>query len=199
MADMGLSADDQQRVRNGELVTVQLGAVSERDLSFAIAFLLKASPDVLGKQEVAGQHITADPEVQQYGRFHAAGSLADLASLQITSDEAGTRSNARAGEALNLSAGEIAALQALRGGAPAAIQQQLHRMLLARYQAYRASGLAGIAPTIAAPAQPMWPRTCAGRARLPREACRSTCPPSTRSCWGIPRRRSPGCRSTSSG
>jgi len=146
MTEMGLSAGDRQRVVNGEFVTTEVGAVSERDLSFAIAFLLRASPDVLGKQEVAGEHITADSEVQQYGRFSPAGSLADLAGLQITTDEASTLSNAQPGEALNLSTGEIAAFQALRGRAPAAVQQQLQRMLLARYQAYRGAGLAGIAP-----------------------------------------------------
>ena len=84
--------------------------------------------------------------MQTHGRFSAAGSLADLAGLKITDDEAKALANAKAGEALNLSTAEIAAFKALSGGTTQAIQQQLQRMLLARYQAYRASGLAGIAP-----------------------------------------------------
>src|SRR5262249_23315046 len=52
---------------------------------------------------------------------------------------------AQPGESLNLSASEIRAFQALQGSPTAAVQEQLKRMLLARYQAYRASGLAGIA------------------------------------------------------
>lgn len=146
LADMGLSPDDKQRVLSGEFVTADVGAVSERDLSFAIAFLVKTSPDALSKQIVAGDLITADSQVQTHGQFSAAGSPADLAGLRITNDEAKTLSNARAGEALNLSTGEIAAFKALQSGTPQAIQQQLQRMLLTRYQAYRASGLAGIAP-----------------------------------------------------
>ena len=55
-------------------------------------------------------------------------------------------SNATAGAALNLSAGEIAAFNALQGGTPQAVQQQLQQMMLARFQAYQTSGLAGIAP-----------------------------------------------------
>jgi hypothetical protein len=146
LTDMGLSPDDKQRVLNGEFVTAEVGAVSERDLSFAIAFLVKTSPESLSKQIIAGELITADSQVQKHGRFSAAGSPADLAGLQITSDEAKALSSAQAGEGLNLSAGELAAFKALQSGTPQAVQQQLQRMLLARYQAYRASGLAGIAP-----------------------------------------------------
>ena len=146
LADMGLSPDDKQRVLNGEFVTADVGAVSDRDLSFAIAFLVKTSPAALAKQIVGGELITADTQVQTHGRFSAAGTLADLAGLRITDDEAKALANARAGEALNLSTAEIAAFKALPNGTPQAIQQQLQRMLLARYQAYRASGLAGIAP-----------------------------------------------------
>jgi hypothetical protein len=65
--------------------------------------------------------------------------------LTITNDEARALSTAKAGDALNLSTGEIAALSGARGG-PEAVLQELRKMLLARHQAYRTSGLAGIAP-----------------------------------------------------
>ncbi len=146
LADMGLSQDDKQRVLNGEFVTADIATVSERDLSFAIAFLVKTSPEALSRQIVAGDLITADAQVQAHGEFTSAGSLADLAGLRITSEEAKALSSARAGDVLNLSASEIAGFKTLTGGSPQSIQQQLQRMLLARYQAYRASGLAGIAP-----------------------------------------------------
>ena len=61
------------------------------------------------------------------------------------SDEARTLSAAKAGDALNLSAGEVAAFTGAPGG-PDAILEALRKMPLARYQAYRTSGLAGIAP-----------------------------------------------------
>jgi hypothetical protein len=145
LTDMGLASDDKQRVLSGEFVTAKIGSVSERDLAFAIAFLVKAAPDALSKQIVAGELITADAQVQAHGEFTGAGSLANLAGLQVTSDEVKALSNAKAGDALNLSTSEIAAFKAVQAGNPPAIQQQLQRMLLARYQAYRTSGLAGIA------------------------------------------------------
>jgi hypothetical protein len=146
LADMGLSPDDKQRVLNGEFVTADVGAVSERDLSFSVAFLVKTSPDALSKQVTAGDLVSADSQVQAHGEFRGVGTLADMAALRITSEAAQILAKAQSGEALNLGTGEIAAFKALQGGTPQAIQQQLQRTLLARYQAYRESGLAGIAP-----------------------------------------------------
>jgi hypothetical protein len=144
LTDMQLSARDKQRVLGGEFVTADLPSASDRDLSFAIAFLVKTSPDALGKRVMTGDLVTADAQVQTSGELKGAGSLADFAQLKITSDEAKVLSAAKAGDALNLSAGEIMALAAARGPEP--VLQELRKILLARHQAYRTSGLAGIAP-----------------------------------------------------
>jgi hypothetical protein len=146
LTDAGLSAGDRQNVMAGQLVNVGVSGVSDRDLSFAIAFLVKTPPDVLARQIEAGELITADSQVQAFGEVRGAGSLADFAKLTLTDDEAKALAGASPGEALNLSTGEIAGFKALAGGPTSAVQDQLRRMLLARYQAYRASGLAGIAP-----------------------------------------------------
>ena len=146
LANAGLTAADKQSVLSGQFVNVSVGAVSERDLSFAIVFLVKKAPEELAKKLIAGELITSDAQVKAYGKLSAAGSLEDFAKLTITSDEAKVLSSAKAGERLNLSASEIAAFNALAGGTTQAIQQQLWRVLLARYQTYRASGLEGIAP-----------------------------------------------------
>ena len=146
LTSAGLSADDKQNVLSGQLVNVGISGVSDRDLSFAIAFLVKTPPDVLVKQIEAGALVTADTQVQSFGEPSGSGSLADFAKLTLTDGEAQALTNAKSGEALNLSTSEIAAFRALAGGPTAAVQEQLRRMLLARYQAYRASGLSGIAP-----------------------------------------------------
>jgi len=144
LTDAGLSAADKQSVTNGQLVNVTIGGVSERDLAFAIAFLVKTPPETVAKQIAAGQLIAADTQVKAYGEI-SAGTLAEFAKLTLTADEAkALAKNAKAGDALNLSAAEIAALKPLDGALPAT-QEQLRKMLLARYQAYKASGLAGIA------------------------------------------------------
>jgi hypothetical protein len=147
LADMGFSAGDKQRVLNGEFIMRDGTAVSERDLSVMMAFLVKTSPDNLSKQIVAGKLITSDSQVQAYGKFSPAGNLTDLAGLQISGAVAQTLVNARAGESLNLSSAEIAAFIALQGSTnlQQAAQAQLRKTLLARYQSYRASGLEGIA------------------------------------------------------
>jgi hypothetical protein len=145
LTDLRLSAADKQRVQNGEFVSADIPAVSERDLALAMAFVVTISPDALAKRVVAGDLVTADAQVRLHGEIRGSGSVADFAALTLTRDEAEALSGAEAGDTLNFGAGEIAALATTRGSGPGAVQQQLHRILLARYQAYRASGLAGIA------------------------------------------------------
>ena len=144
LTDLGLSAADRQRVMSGELVTAELRPVSERDLAVAVAALVRTSPDALGKLVLSGAMVTADSQVRAFGVIKGAGSLQDFAKLQLTGAEAQVLAGARAGDALNLSAAEIAGFTAAAG--TAAVQQQLRQVLLARYQSYRAGGLAGIAP-----------------------------------------------------
>jgi hypothetical protein len=146
LADFGLSADDKQKVMNGEFVTPDVKTVSDRDLAVSVVFLVKTSPEALTKQIMSGDLMTADSQVKTHGRFSTPGSLADLANLKIGDDVAKTLSGARAGDALNLGTSEIAAFDALQGGTTQAVQAQLQKMLLARYQAYRKSGLAGFVP-----------------------------------------------------
>jgi hypothetical protein len=145
LSDMHLSAGDRRKVLAGEFVTADVPSVSERDLSFAIAFLVKTSPAALGKQVMSGNLVTADSQVQSWGELKGTGSAADFARLKITADEAKALSKAKPGDALNLSADEVAALKSA-GGSADAVLEALRKILLARHQAYRTSGLAGIAP-----------------------------------------------------
>jgi hypothetical protein len=146
LSEIGMSAGDRQRVVNGEFVSAKVAGVSERDLAFATAFLVKASPDELGKQILAGTLVTTDPQVQAFGSLGSPPSLADFAGLKLTADEAKQLADAGSGDRMNLSAGEQDAFKIEKGGAPEAIEDRLRRLLLSRYEAYRASGLAGIAP-----------------------------------------------------
>ena len=83
LADVGLSADDKQRVMKGEFVTADLAGVSERSLAVSIVFLAKTSPDALSKQIVASDLIGADPLMRAHGAFSRAGSPADLSKVQV--------------------------------------------------------------------------------------------------------------------
>ena len=146
LADAGLSADDKQRVLNGEFVTAAAKAVSERDLAVTMVFMVKTSPDTLSRQVIAGGLVTADSQVQAYALFKTPGTLPDVAGLRIPGDEAKALAGAKPGSAFNLSAVEIKAFNGLPAGNQQAVQRQLQQMLLQRHLAYRASGLAGIAP-----------------------------------------------------
>jgi hypothetical protein len=145
LTDMGLSDGDKQRVLNGEFVSVNLAPVSPRDLSIAIAFLVKTSPDALAKEITSGALLAGDPQLKASGEFHGKGSPADLAGLPIDADATSKLASASAGSALNLSTAEIAAFKATEGSAPA-VATQLRQTLLVRYQAYESTGLAGILP-----------------------------------------------------
>jgi len=146
LAEMGFSALEKRRVLEGEFVTAQIGAVSERDLSFSVAFLVKISPQALSEQVLAGAHVADDAQVRACGLLSGTGSVTDFSELRLAEDEARALSNAQPGDATNYSAGELASLKVLRGHPTQAVEAQLRRTLLERYQSYRASGLAGIAP-----------------------------------------------------
>jgi hypothetical protein len=144
-ANLGFTASEKQRVLQGEYVRSKIASVSERDLSFAVAFFVKSSPEELSKQIVAGKLISADPEVKAYGALSTPGSPADFSALQLDAEEIKSLAHVEAGDKMNRSTGEIALAREHRGDSAQAVREQLVQMLLARYQAYRASGFAGIA------------------------------------------------------
>ena len=146
LAEMGFSAAEQRRVMDGEFVTAKLGGVSERDLAYAVAFLVKSSPEALSEQVLDGTRVADDAQVRTFGGLSGAGTLNDFSTLQITDDEARALSSVEPGAATNFSAEEFASFKALRGQATQTVQEQLRQTLLTRYQSYQTSGLAGVAP-----------------------------------------------------
>ena len=142
---LGFPADSKQKILAGEYVETALETASERDLNVGIAFLSKGiGPEPLA-QEVVGQDLAdrSDPQTLAFGRFSDPGSLADLAKLKLTKGQQAAYSEPA--EWLNLSEQEVAALEKASGD-PMAVQKAVHAALLARYQAYRQKGIAGIAP-----------------------------------------------------
>jgi hypothetical protein len=146
MTELGLSDADKQKVLSGEYVTSDVPAVSERDLSMGVTFLVKATPDALAGEVESGALLSADPQVKKNGAFRGPGSLMDISRLRVDQPTASKFASAKAGSELNLSTAEIAAFAQTAGASPGAAGQQLQKMLLDRFQAYKASGLAGIAP-----------------------------------------------------
>lgn len=134
-------------VEAGRFVEVALPTISERDLNVGIVFLVaKQSPAALARTVREERRVLhADPNVIAYGDFEGEGTLAELKGLRLTPAQLKAFAQAAPGEEINLSLDEIAALHA--AGADAhAIENAVRAVLLARYRAYRAKGLAGIAP-----------------------------------------------------
>src|SRR5262245_40400936 len=95
LTDLGYSPGDIQSVLNREFVSHDIPGASDKDLSLTIAFLVSEPPDKLADQIMAGSLVSADPQVTASGEFTGAGTLTDLAGLQITSATAQALSSAQ--------------------------------------------------------------------------------------------------------
>ena len=149
MADFDFSKDDVQRVRNGELVKTTTKETSERELAAVMVFLVKAPAQKILSSLKSGPTSRNDPQVQAVTEINAEGTLVDpkVVTLQPGGDKEAQRYlSAEPGDTLNLSAAEIASFAALKGAGQAQVEDAVRQLLLARYQAYRSQGLAGIAP-----------------------------------------------------
>ena len=150
VANFGLGADEVRRVRAGDMVQATAKETSDRELAVAMVFLVKAPVATLVSAFAVGKGFANDPQIQAATEIRGDGTVEDFKAvvLQPGADaEAQRYRRAAPGDTLNLSAAEIATFAALdpSGGTPA-VEDAVRHMLLGRYQAYRAKGLAGIAP-----------------------------------------------------
>lgn len=146
LSEMGWSADEKKRILAGEFVTGQRKSVSDRDLAISIGFLVKVPPSDLAKELLAGKLMKANDQIKTHGTISGEGSLKDMEALKLANSDDYLK--AKPGGDINLDADEIKAFKALKGkpDATQAAEKELHKMFLARYQAYRKSGLSGISP-----------------------------------------------------
>jgi hypothetical protein len=149
-ADLGYSAAQIADVKAGKIVTGDSTPAHDRDLAAAFAFFVAVPPKELVKDVEAGLLAEVDPNTIAHGRILGEGTTAAFTALTLTpgADKRAKRYvTAKPGADLNLSAEEIAAFNALGSSADvAAVETQIRSSLLARFLAYRAKGLDGIAP-----------------------------------------------------
>ena len=149
LADVGFSAAEIADIKAGKIVNKSLAGAHERDLASAFAFYVKVPPAELVKSLKAGLIGKIDPNEIARGTLSPAGAIADFAALTLkpdAEDRAKRYASAKGGSDLNLSADEIAAFNKLGSSAAVPdVEAQVRDALLARYQAYRAKGLDGIA------------------------------------------------------
>jgi hypothetical protein len=152
MADFNFSKDDVQRVRNGELVDTSTKETSDRELAVVMVFLVKAPVQKLIAFLKEGPSPRNDPQVQAVTEIKGEGTLDDFKAVVLKpggEKETQRYLDAAPGDKLNLSPPEIASFAALKaagGAGQPQVEEAVRKLLLARYQAYRAQGLSGIAP-----------------------------------------------------
>ncbi len=150
LADFEISSDEIARVENGEFVVHSVEPSSERELVAAFSFFVPTTPGDLASQTRPGLLEQVDADTLAYAVIPGTPSLGDFAKLTLQPDppkQAQAYVSAKPGGSLYLWNPEIATFNALGAGAAApAVEQAVRNALLARLLAYRAQGLAGIAP-----------------------------------------------------
>jgi len=149
LAEVGFSPAEIAQVEAGQLVRHDVPPASERELTAGFAFHVPLSPADLVKNSKQDLLDRVDPNMMGFAAVSTPGSAADFAKLTLQPDpakRAQAYTSAQPGGDLNLSAEEIAAFQKLASAAPPAVEAAVRDALLARVQAYRTKGLAGLAP-----------------------------------------------------
>ncbi|NWF73925.1 MAG: hypothetical protein HXY51_12900 [Nitrospirae bacterium] len=155
LQELHLSDSDRQGIREGKIVTWSATEGSDRELALGMAMLAKTKPEnlvALFREAAAFKHVSL---ITAFGKIEGAGTVADFAGVKLAPNgekEARRYLEAKPGDELNLDGKEIAAFRALKaaskeGAVPIQkVEALIREGLLARYQAYHAKGLAGIAP-----------------------------------------------------
>lgn len=155
MEDLNISDSDKQRIRDGKIVDWSAGEGSDRELALGMVFLVKMQPHDLAEMYRHAAVFQKVSVITAHGQIEGEGTLADFAGVTLQPNpekEARRYLEVEPGSDLNLDAKEMATFRALKGsGEEKAVPVQkveaaARQLLLDRYQAYRAKGLAGIAP-----------------------------------------------------
>jgi len=155
MEELHISDGDKQRILDGKIVDWSASEGSDRELALGMAFLAKAKPEVLAEMYRESAISKDIAVITARGRITGEGTIADLSGIKLEPNgekEARRYLEVEPGDKLNLDAKEMAAFKTLKSAgvkdevAVVEVEMLIRRGLLARYQAYRKKGLAGIAP-----------------------------------------------------
>jgi len=149
LSDLNLPADAAVRIRRGEMVHSGPKESSDREMAVGLTFLVQQPLAEVLKAFRAGVDLNADRQLAASVPIRGPGTLADFANLVVEPDgeaEARRYLAARPGNGLNLSQDEIGKFNTLADRSKARVEERVKLLLLARYQAYLAKGLGGMAP-----------------------------------------------------
>ena len=146
---LGFTDAEVARIEAGEIVSKDLKEVSDKELAGVVAVYFKKPLNEIAELAMQAKILETDKKTQAFHTWEPAAptdeAFAGLKLAATETHEAKLFARASAGGKLNLSAAEIEQFRQVPGN-PAAVSAQLQTMLKARYEAYRKSGLSGIAP-----------------------------------------------------
>ena len=155
LTQLPFSQLDQQKILQGELVTIHIDESAEDELAVIMAFIAKTSADKIKKHYIKGSWIDLLEAIITYKELTATSTITDFSGLNFSSEQSIEINNylsAQAGDDLNLSRSEIKQLQSINSvalqadGKRKAVEEQIHKMLLNRFNAYRKGGVDAISP-----------------------------------------------------
>jgi hypothetical protein len=145
---LGFSDSEIEQIKGGEIVSKDLREGSDKELAGVVATFFKRPLAELAEKVRDGKFLETDPAILKLRVWEpeapAAAQFAEVSLAANEEDETSYFLRASEGSRLNLSAAEVARFRRLNDAS--AVNAELQAMLQARYEAYRRSGLKGIAP-----------------------------------------------------
>jgi hypothetical protein len=146
---LGFSQAEIGLIKGGEIVTKPLKGESDKELAGVVAVLFKRPVGEVVAGAMQGKMLETDKKIRAFHGWQpdesADKAFADLRLSASDAEEAALFADASAGSKLNLSKAEIRHFKGVNPD-PVTVSIALREMLKARYESYRKSGLAGIAP-----------------------------------------------------
>lgn len=144
---LGIQQQDVAGLEQGEAVSFNVVESNEKELAAGVAIYVPAAPSkIIGFIKNKGL-ASIDTEITAQGAIPVQATLDAFKGFgfKAGTDDATNFLQATPGSQFNLSTQEFQALQATSPGQPDAASQAYRKILLQRWQAYRQSGLKGIA------------------------------------------------------
>ena len=143
---LGFDAAAVRRAQAGEIVSTAIDESGRSEVGAAVAMIVKAPMERIAPKVSMAGSMELDPSVLAHGRIGTPATAASLSGLRIPPAELERLAQAAPGGDLNLAAEEIAVLREAAPNGAEAVGDAFRGLLAARVEAFRKSGLAGIAP-----------------------------------------------------
>jgi len=149
------SKQEKQQILQGKLVTTQVKEIEEHELAVLLAFVVKTTPPTLKQHFIKGTWVDLPEPILTSHKLTSSSIIKDLSQLKFSESESNEIErflSVQAGNDLNLSDTEIKQFQLISqfesnaSDVQKKVEEQLHKVLYNRFQAYTAEGVRNIPP-----------------------------------------------------